>query len=245
MTTSWCPVGLQHEWAKWLACFPWDFFVTLTFKRGTKDSHTALRRACRWSKRWGFARAVYCVELFKHSGDVHLHGLVQMQADVRTQDASMLFYDWLQRCGICRISALSSRKSPYQATLYVAKYCTKVADKFEYVLWGARSMWKNLDILLANAEKEVTLPIEEAEIPILEAKCAVGIVDSGGGTKGITADSLRAYRAKLASAARRSRSRALLAGDGGGHRITEASDIKHDDGGGDGDGARAGHVVGT
>jgi len=190
----WCPADLQEQWARYLSFFPWDFFCTLTFKRPVSNSDIAFRRVKKWSRYWGFVRALYCAERFTRTNDVHIHGLIAMPEAPRKQTAIELWNDWFRRYGICRISALSSTKSKSPVALYVAKYCTKGVDSFEYLLWGARSQWKNLVSLVGSGEQSI-----EKRKEMLAKSENHGIIEVKGSTDAVQCRRLPEVQRAVAS----------------------------------------------
>jgi len=152
-------VLVKEAWARWLAAFPWTHFCTLTFSKAVYNDQLALKKVKRWLRFWRASRAVFFVEDFIWSDGLHLHGLIEMPAaeDSAIRWSELLWQDWFQRNGICRISTY---KPGLGAEYYVTKYVTKDIKNHDYLLWGGQKSFKNLQNLVDNELKKEFIEVK-------------------------------------------------------------------------------------
>lgn len=127
---------LRLAYAEHIQQFPWDFYITQTFRIPRRDPIYAARR---------FYDVIYthfdCDRCFvavePHStGDLHLHALTRHLVSTRP-DVPPGMYKYLNKAfGRVSISGVSDAVA---VTRYVAKYVTKSGYHYEY--FGDRSAW--------------------------------------------------------------------------------------------------------
>jgi hypothetical protein len=122
---------LSHAWGVFLSRFPWDWFVTLTF-RAQQPSFRAyhlfrrfandLQRASRFRVAW------FMVFEYGHrTGRLHIHALM---LNVAHLGRLSWMEEWNQRAGYARILPFNRDEG---AAFYCAKYVTKSGSEWEIV----------------------------------------------------------------------------------------------------------------
>jgi len=112
----------QDGWMELLSPIPWNWFVTVTFKRPRKDSYLALKAVVDEILAYKPTHAFIGTE-YHVSGDVHCHGLVAFPRDHNWGVDS-----WPLWSGLFARFGRSEVVKPVQladVNRYVTKYCTK------------------------------------------------------------------------------------------------------------------------
>jgi hypothetical protein len=114
---------LSEAWGEFLSRYPWDWFLTLTFREPVK-SFTAQRKFDRFSRDIEEAAGLPIAwfrgdEIGSLGGRYHLHALMLNVAHLRR----LTWMDkWNQRAGFARILPYDRERG---AAFYCAKYVTK------------------------------------------------------------------------------------------------------------------------
>lgn len=122
---------LSEAWGQFLSQFPWDWFVTLTFREPV-PSFRAYRMFRRFvadiERAAGLPIAWFLVfEYGARNGRLHIHALMS-----NTAHLSRLWWldEWNRRAGYARILPFDCRRG---AVYYCAKYVTKGIGEWELV----------------------------------------------------------------------------------------------------------------
>lgn len=130
-------VRLRDQWGKFVERWPWEWFITLTFKDDAhperafklfkvwKNRLNKLIFGPRWHKRPPFGVTWIVAFELQKSGRVHLHALMSGVGQTRRLDAMDDWYSLDELAGFPRIWPVANNCA---VSRYVTKYVTKGGD---------------------------------------------------------------------------------------------------------------------
>lgn len=134
----------RQQYAEWLKGYPWDYFVTSTFRKPRIEPYYALHGVWHQLHKQNVARAFLVAEPHQ-SGDLHIHGLAMAvrPADWLARDqAELIWHGLFKRFGRAKVEACNSHEA---VSAYCAKYLLKqqsrVCDYYE--IFGSKSAWRD------------------------------------------------------------------------------------------------------
>lgn len=132
--------SLREAYAQHLQSFPWDTFLTVTFKHTRHDGTNAVNAV--WQRLPGFCdRAFFAVEPHKLDG-IHLHALLHHKDCVPVEQFNSVAERTQQYC----TKTFGWSRAEFIETDGVMAYCSKyVTKENDYFYLGSPDDWKPLD----------------------------------------------------------------------------------------------------
>jgi hypothetical protein len=125
----------QDAWTDYLTGIPWDYFLTVTFRKEKLVPHTALNAVARTLNQFDVEQACLVAQPHVARG-YHIHGLVRFSLG----DAPQLRILWLILFNQFGRSKVEKPRSGKDVSLYCGKYLTK--DIVDFKLLGRKRLWR-------------------------------------------------------------------------------------------------------
>ncbi len=129
---------VRDAYSDLLQSLPWDYFVTITFRRQRRDTIFTPRQVWNVFKDHHSDRAFFAVEPHRLGG-LHLHALVHDKPTWHPSIADPAEYLEAVFCNDAGFSTVTAPRDPNLASTYCAKYVTKGTN--DYQLYGAPYRW--------------------------------------------------------------------------------------------------------
>ena len=114
---------VRDAFGDWLATFPWEYFITVTFREPRQPHHalSTVREVGKLIRRHASGSLFLGTELH-HSRTLHVHGLLETAGRPNEFLASVLWRQLFDRFGRSQVRPVLSREA---VSNYVSKYVTK------------------------------------------------------------------------------------------------------------------------